>query len=206
MAVVERKQKEKLQRYNAILDAAEKIMRKNGLQNLNIDLIAKETELAKGTLYLYFKNKEEIIGALSVKSRVLLLNQFKKVTQKLQNPIEKLKAITQASFNFYKENPFYFEVITVYEADKSLIETPEIQESINNLIVFVNNITVAAKEQGLLNKKLDPVKYTFCLWGMIIGVSQLIKVRGEAMKSDFGFSEQEIFDTYMEQLENGMKE
>jgi len=206
MAVVERKQKEKLQRYNAILDAAEKIMRKNGLQNLNIDLIAKETELAKGTLYLYFKNKEEIIGALSVKSRVLLLNQFKKVTQKLQNPIEKLKAITQASFNFYKENPFYFEVITVYEADKSLIETPEIQQSINNLIVFVNNITVAAKEQGLLNKKLDAVKYTFCLWGMIIGVSQLIKVRGEAMKSDFGFSEQEIFDTYMEQLENGMKE
>lgn len=43
-------------------------MQANGLFNLNMDLVAKETQLANGTRYLYFKNNEEILGALSIKS------------------------------------------------------------------------------------------------------------------------------------------
>ncbi len=205
MAVEERKQKEKLQRYNAILDAAEKILRENGLNSLNIELVAKETELAKGTLYLYFKSKEEILGALSIKSRMLLLNQFQKATKAINNPIEKLKAICIASFDFYKKYPFYFELIAIYEVNNKLEETEEIQSSINKLIHFVTEITLDAKKQGLLNPNLDPVQYTFCLWGMLIGMAQLVKVRGAVMKNYLGFTEKDIINTYLQQLEMGMK-
>lgn len=205
MAIIDRKQKEKLQRYNAILDAAEKILRQNGLNSLNIELVAKETELAKGTLYLYFKSKEELLGALSVKSRKLLLKQFQKVTKTVENPIQKLKAICNASFDFYKKYPFYFELIAIYEVNNKLEETEEIQSSINNLIQFVTEITIDAKKQGLLNTNLDPVQYTFCLWGMLIGMTQLVKVRGAVMKSYLGFTETDIINTFMQQLEMGMK-
>lgn len=205
MSIEERKQKEKLQRYNAILHAAEKILKENGLSSLNIESVAKETELAKGTLYLYFKSKEELIGALSVKSRVLLLNHFEQATKNVQNPIEKLKAIAHASFNFYKKYPFYFELIAIYEVNNKLEETKEIQSSINNLITFVSEITFEAKKQGLLNPNLDPVQYTFCLWGMLIGMAQLVKVRGAVMKSYLGFTEKDIINTFMNQLEIGMR-
>ena len=205
MAIIDRKQKEKLQRYNAILDAAEKILKENGLNSLNIELVAKETELAKGTLYLYFKNKEELLGALSVKSRILLLKQFQKATKTINNPIEKLKAICNASFDFYKKYPFYFELIAIYEVNNQLEETEEIQSSINNLIHFVTEVTHDAKKQGLLNRNLDPVQYTFCLWGMLIGMAQLVKVRGAVMKSYLGFTEKDIVNTFMQQLEMGMK-
>ncbi len=205
MAIIDRKQKEKLQRYNAILEAAEKILKENGLNSLNIELVAKETELAKGTLYLYFKNKEELIGALSIKSRTLLLKYFQKATQKVDNPIEKLKAIAHASFDFYKKYPFYFELIAIYEVNNKLEETEAIQSSINNLIHFVNEITIEAKKQGLLNPKLDPVQYTFCLWGMLIGMAQLVKVRGAVMKSYLGFTEKDIVNTFIQQLEMGMR-
>lgn len=205
MSIEERKQKEKLQRYNAILDAAEKIMKANGVYNLNMDLVAKKTELAKGTLYLYFKSKEELLGALSIKSRILLLKQFQRATKAINNPIEKLKAICIASFDFYKKYPFYFELIAIYEVNNKLEETEEIQSSINNLIHFVTEITLDAKKQGLLNPKLDPVQYTFCLWGMLIGMAQLVKVRGAVMKNYLGFTEKDIINTYMQQLEMGMK-
>ena len=205
MAIEERKQKEKLQRYNAILDAAEKIMQASGVYNLNMDLVAKETELAKGTLYLYFKSKEEILAALSIKSRNLLLSHFEKSTKKIDNPIEQLKAIAFASFNFFKKYPFYFELIAIYEINNKLEETTEIQQSIKKLIQFVNEITISAKEKGLLNTQLDPIQYTFCLWGMLIGMSQMIKVRGASMKDYLGFTEKDIIATFMNQLEMGMK-
>jgi TetR/AcrR family transcriptional regulator len=57
MSTVTRKQKEKQNRRGDILKAAEKVMLANGLHGLNIDLIATETQLAKGTIYLYFKSK-----------------------------------------------------------------------------------------------------------------------------------------------------
>lgn len=205
MAVVERKQKEKQQRYNAILAASEKIMQANGVHSLNMDLVAKETELAKGTLYLYFKSKEEILGALSIKSRNLLLTQFEKAAKKHTSPTEQLKAIALAHFSFFKKHPFYFELISIYEANDKLEETPEIQQSINKIIQFVNAITLSAKEKGLLNTKLDPIQYTFCLWGMVMGMSQMIKVRGEVMKNHLGFTEKDIIATFMDQLEEGMK-
>ncbi len=87
MEVKGRKQKEKQERYNAILEASEKIMQAGGLYALNMDLVAKETQLAKGTLYLYFKNKEEILAALSLKSRNLLLDYFTKAIKKKKNQL-----------------------------------------------------------------------------------------------------------------------
>lgn len=134
MAVEERKQKEKLKRYNSILNAAEKIMKTSGVSNLNMDLVAKETELAKGTLYLYFKSKEEILAALSIKSRSLLLTSFRKAVKDLENPIDQIKAIALASFKFFNDYPFYFELIAIYEVNNRFEETLEIQKSINQLL------------------------------------------------------------------------
>lgn len=205
MPTEERKQKEKLQRYNSILDVAENIIQEGGISSLNMDMVAKKTELAKGTLYLYFKSKEEILGALSIKSRNLLLTHFQKSVKKIDNPIEQLKAISHANFNFFIKYPFYFELVSIYEVNNKLEETAEIKQSTNNLIHFVNNITIKAKQNGLLNDNLDPIQYTFCLWGMLIGMSQMLHVRGKVMKNDFGFTEKDIIETFMNQLEMGMK-
>lgn len=205
MAIEDRKYREKQQRYNSILDAAEKIMQLNGVSNLNMDLVAKETELAKGTLYLYFKSKEEILAALSIKSRNLLLTHFKTSTENIDNPIEQLKAIAHASFDFFKKHPFYFELIAIYEVINKLENTEEIQQSVNNLVYFVNGIAIKAKEQNLLNPNIEPMQYTFCLWGVLMGMTQLIKVRGDAMQGYLGFTEQDIINTFMIQMEGGMK-
>jgi TetR/AcrR family transcriptional regulator len=206
MATIDRKQKERIERYNAILEAAENIMNTKGLYSLNMDLVAKETELAKGTLYLYFKSKEEILGALSVKARALLLNYFEKAAQKVSDPIEQLKAIAMATFQYFKKHPMYFELISIYEVNNKLEETEVIQNSIKDLIQFVTEIAQNAKDQGKLSAKLDPTQYTFCLWGMVIGMAQLIKVRGAVMRNYKGITEKEVINTFMHQLERGMIE
>lgn len=58
MGTKDRKSKEKESRYQAILAAAEKIIGVQGLHGLSRDLVAREAELTKGTLYLYFDSKD----------------------------------------------------------------------------------------------------------------------------------------------------
>ena len=56
MVTARRKEREKEQRRNEIVDAAEKLFFEKGYEGVSMDDVARDAELAKGTLYLYFKN------------------------------------------------------------------------------------------------------------------------------------------------------
>lgn len=205
MTIQTRKEKEKQNRYNAILAAAEKIMQADGLYALNMDWVAKETELAKGTLYLYFKSKDEILAALSLKSRKLLLESFVKAIKKINEPIEQLKAIARANYSFNKKYPLYFELVSLYEINNKLKETPELQQSSMQITKLVVDIAQKAKDNGTLNPAIDPVKFSICLWGMTVGMIQLMKVRGAIIHEYQGISETEILESFIQIFENGIK-
>ena len=205
MSTKDRREQEKENRRQVILDAAEAIMQANGIHGLNVDLIAHETQLAKGTIYLYFKNKEEILATLSLKGRVLLFQAFQKEVKKYESPIEKLKAIVQAAYIFYKENPLLNDLVSLYEANSQLVETPELQAASENITKFVVEIAQKAKDEGSLNPNINPHHFTVCIWGMTIGMTQLMKVRGKIFEESLNISEQDLLDSYVQILENGMK-
>lgn len=205
MEVKSRKQKEKQERYNAILEASEKIMQADGLYGLNMDLVAKETQLAKGTLYLYFKNKEEILAALSLKSRNLLFDEFAKSIKKSKEPIEQLKTIIVANYNFFKKYPLYFELVSLYEINNKLTETQELQQSSNKITQMIVEIAQKAKDNKTLNPSIDPMNFSICLWGMTVGMIQLIKVRGAIIKKFQDISEKEILSSFVQIVENGVR-
>ena len=59
MAISDRKEREKEMRRKDIIDTAEKLIFENGYENITMADIAKGSELARSTLYLYFKNKKD---------------------------------------------------------------------------------------------------------------------------------------------------
>ena len=200
-----RKEQEKENRRQVILDAAEYIMQLNGVYGLNIDMIATETQLAKGTIYLYFKSKEEIIAALSLKGRVLLLRAIQQEVNRHELPIEKLKAIVYAAYNFYKENSLLNDLVSLYEANSQLVETAELQNASDNITKLVVEIAQKAKEDGSLKSTINPLHFTFCMWGMTVGMTQLMKVRGKIFEETLNISEQDLLNSYVQILENGMR-
>ena len=60
MGIRERKEREKERRRQQITVAAKKVFSDKGFNRATMDDIANEAELSPGTLYLYFKNKEEL--------------------------------------------------------------------------------------------------------------------------------------------------
>ncbi len=202
---LERKEKEKENRKSEILKAAVKIMKKNGLNGLNMEQIADETALAKGTIYLYFKSKEEILATLTIKARKLLYKEFIKVDESNLDPLQKLKEIILVNYQFFKKNALFYGLVSLYEANHTLDESEEMYASSSAITAIVAKIANQAKVEGKLNPNLDPLNLTMILWGMTVGILQLLKVRGPLMQKELNITENQILETYLETFISGIE-
>jgi TetR/AcrR family transcriptional regulator len=168
-------------------------------------LIAQETNLAKGTIYLYFKSKEEILSILTIRARTLLIKDFQKIEKNKESNIEQLKSILKSNYLFYKKNPLYYDLVSLYEVNNRMTETEEMQQSGEKIMKIVVGIAGKAREEGTLNPKISPVILAMSLWGMAVGMLQLIKVRGAIMKDKLNISEKDLLNSFIQLLENGVK-
>jgi TetR/AcrR family transcriptional regulator len=205
MSTLDRKLIEKQNRREVILKSAENIMSVHGLHGLNVDLIATETQLAKGTIYLYFKSKEEILSILTMKAREMLFKDFEKIEKKKTPPLEKLKDIIKANYLFYKKNPLYYDLMSLYEVNNKHTETEEMAQWSEKITHLVKGIAQKGVENGTINPDLNLLHMTMIMWGTSVGVLQLIKVRGTFMKQKMGVEEKNLLNTHIEIFERGIK-
>ena len=85
-----RKQREREQRRNEIINAAEKFFFARGYDNVTMDEIADEAEVNKGLLYYYFKNKEALFFAVDLRGVQILHEMY----------------VTWITVNFFSVNSF----------------------------------------------------------------------------------------------------
>lgn len=74
--------KTKLDVSEQIFDATDRLMAKEGLHHLSMHKLAKEAGIAAGTIYLYFKSKDELLVHLLVEYSISLLQRLKKALMK----------------------------------------------------------------------------------------------------------------------------
>jgi AcrR family transcriptional regulator len=67
MGIKERKEREKERRRQQIMVAAKRVFSIKNFNKATMEDIAREAELSPGTIYLYFKNKEELFASLSLR-------------------------------------------------------------------------------------------------------------------------------------------
>lgn len=113
MGIAERKKREKEQRRIEILNATKKLLKKHGLEKTTMQMIADKVELAKGTLYLYFKEKNEIIFHILADANVALFRLMEKAAKKGKTGFEKIQLLAMAymDFNQNHEESIYFKLV-----------------------------------------------------------------------------------------------
>lgn len=205
MSTSKRKEREKELRKEAILSAAVEVMLENGLYGLNLDLVAKKAELAKGTLYLYFKSKEEILGSLTTKARKLIFNEFLKINNEDIDPIQKLKKLLHSNYIFSIEQPLYYDLLSLYEANHSLNEEEELYKSSEDISFLVYKMILDAQEKGKIRDDINAMEMTMNLWASTVGTLQLIKVRGALVKEKFGLESESLFNSFVEIFLKGIR-
>jgi|GEM_PF-485209 len=89
--------KKQLNRRTDILDAAQKLFIEKGFEKTTIDEIAKSIDISKGSVYLDFKNKDEILLAIAERLVIFLIEQLEEQVKNAGAPyLENLKRILQS--------------------------------------------------------------------------------------------------------------
>src|SRR4051812_31112410 len=106
MGIIERKEREKEARRNLILDAAERVFQANGIQQATMDDIARDAELAKGTIYLYYRNKDELQLGVMMRAMDMVHESFEIAAEGENLALKKFQAVGDAYWKFAHDEPF----------------------------------------------------------------------------------------------------
>src|SRR5215475_8308543 len=115
MGIAERKGKQKLEIRKQILDASMKLFIEEGFDNVTIRKIADLIEYSPTTVYLYFKDKNEIFYSLHEMGfqKFAMMNQ--PLTQ-IANPITRLHKMGETYIDFGLANPEFYDVMFIQRA------------------------------------------------------------------------------------------
>ena len=159
MATARRKEKEKELRRSEIIDAAEKLFFSKGYDGVSMDDVAKRTELAKGTLYLYFKNKDSLFFAVVQRGVFVMNSMFEGGVKKAKTGSDKLYSIGVSYYKFYKQFPDYFKLMSYSQSPCFTGEdAKEIAQIGQENIELMCECIRIGQADGSVRKDLEPLK------------------------------------------------
>lgn len=176
VGIAERKEREKAERRRSILDAARDLIRDKAFEEITMDDIAKELELSRATLYLYFSNKSEIYITLLTDGMEDLLAAYRQAleTSAISAPWDKMRAMAVAFFRFYAENHRYFDLLVNKSeqlvADSSPEATARFHDVGHSLIVPIADVYREGVHAGNF-ADYPPDKMAYMLRAVAIGVA-----------------------------------
>jgi AcrR family transcriptional regulator len=142
-------------RKNQILDAAMAVFARSGFHEARMDDIAQESGLSKGTLYWYFKSKEEIITAISqrlfttdIEQVESLLNAEGTVSERLQQLIrDRVRGLQEMS-----------DMVTIlFEFYAAALHQDGVRQFIKAYFQNFHELLVALIQQGIERGEFRPV-------------------------------------------------
>jgi AcrR family transcriptional regulator len=172
MGIIARKEKQKQEIRQLILEASMKLFVEEGFSHVSVRKIAEQIQYSPTTLYLYFKDKNEILFHCCESGFEKMLEQNKSLSL-IGNPLERLHQMGVNYLNFGLSNPEYYDLMFIQDAPMARInELGEGWSSGDQALEFLKIIIKEAMDKDLLiPAKVESV--ALAVWGMVHGLVSL---------------------------------
>ena len=200
MGIKERREREREQRKNEIIDAAEELFFNKGYENTSMESVAEKAEISKGTIYLNFENKNDLLHAIVHRALTILEELFENVAAGKGSGGDRMQGIGKAYYDFFIEYPDYFEALMhqekhIFEKDHENSEyLNKCNSTGNKIFQIMGNVIRDGIADGSLRDDIDPIKHSIALWGQTTGIMQLIKTKGQIFEQMAGFTGNDLLD------------
>jgi AcrR family transcriptional regulator len=180
MSIQARREREKKERQETILDAAEAMFFDKGYERTAMDEIARTAHLSRALLYVYFKDKSAILRGITLRAGEELRRRFAAAADRESTGLAKIAALGWAYYRFCKEKPDYFDVLT-HAASLNLEADDAQSEALKECDTKTMEIMVSALRTGMDDGSLcrerikDPLETALYLRGALHGVIMLSK-------------------------------
>lgn len=145
----------KQEKFEMILDAAEKVIAENGFHGSQVSKIAKEAGVADGTIYLYFKNKEDILISLFQDRLGKLVDLFNNSIRDTSTADEALRKICEIHLSQLEQNVDLAYVTQIELRQSSLELRKAIGLAVKPYIVLIEQVLIRGIEEGSFRADLD---------------------------------------------------
>lgn len=175
MGIKERKEREKERRRQQIMVAAKRVFSIKSFSKATMEDIAKEAELSPGTIYLYFKNKDELFASLSLRVLHYMRNRLESVyNEKDIEPEQKIEALMEALYEVYEFDPLVLVNMFHLQSSETLKNlSPSLLSNILELsrssFSSMSNIFKEGIKKGVFIDR-HPIALADIVWSIFSGV------------------------------------
>lgn len=215
MGVSERKKREREQKRSMILNEAEQLIREKGLDHLNMDEVAERAEVSKGSLYLYFNNKTDLVLAVCYKALERMNQMTLQVLTENKTGLEMVHQIGKNYLNFVQENPHVFSALRFLENYKDNDHSKESgylsmcgENRLEGFRVMVRAIQIGMQD-GSINNSYNAEELALLLWATSHGIVSIAHMHQHTehftLLDHLGLDLETMFSGYMKLIGTGIQ-
>jgi TetR/AcrR family transcriptional regulator len=181
--IAERREDERERRRAEILDAAETLYLKKGWPALTVEQVARSARLSRALVYVYFRDKEDLLFAIGERAMRLLRDRFVAAAATRSPGMDRLEAMGRAYMGYAYEFPHYFDFCSRFQAH-SMAPGPSSNEGAcmlasDQLIGTVTQAVESGIQDGSVRADIgDPRTFALTLWAFTHGIIQVTTAKG----------------------------
>jgi AcrR family transcriptional regulator len=175
MGVAERREREKQELREQILDAARTLFAREGYEAVTMRKIAEAIEYSPTAIYLYFKDKDDLLRELCNQDFRQLAHHFQAIAA-IPDPVEKLRLTGRAYLEFGLTYPNHYRLMFMTEKPQQSCDDAELQKGNpdEDAYAFLKLIVSDCIAQGKFREDLsDPDTVAQILWAGVHGLVSL---------------------------------
>jgi len=175
--LAERREEEKERRRTEIIEAAEQLYAEKGWEAVTMDQVARRARLSRALLYVYFKDKEDLLFAITERALAELRRRFEQAAAGHELGLDQISAIGRAYVLFQQEKPFQFDACSRFHAHQAHAGAPN-EQACNQcgdavMAVMVETINRGVADGSIRSDVGDPVRLCVMLWAFTHGLIQI---------------------------------
>lgn len=181
MDIRARREEEKQERHESIVDAAEQVFFDKGYERSTMDDIARAAALSRGLLYVYFRDKAAILDAVMLRAAEDLRQRFRDVAASNSSGSDRIQAMGEAYYAFSIEKPDYFDLLTRAAGDWPTAEGEPTDNTLDICSGEIMGIMAETLEAGITDGSMNaelipsPMQTALYLRGALHGIIMLTR-------------------------------
>ena len=148
--------KKNTEKYYRIIQAATKMFARKGFYKTRISEIATEAQVADGTIYIYFENKDDILISLFEEQMKVVIDNMVGQISKEDDPVKKLEKFALIHLQLIEQNPNMAEIIQVEVRQSSKFMKEYKNEKFAQYLDLIGEIVREGQENGVFKKEVIP--------------------------------------------------
>lgn len=201
MGVKERRERQRETLREEIMEAARELFIKEGYSNVSMRKIAEKIEYSPTTIYLYFKDKQDVIHSICEETFAKLVSSLQGISQEPGDPVGSLKRAGRAYIEFGLKNPNHY-LMTFVIPHEHERPTPEEMENSMGMRAFhgLRMMVAECVRQGKF-RQVDIEATSQVLWAGMHGITSLL-----IGHTDFPWVEKSVLiDQLLDTMLNGLR-